>query len=199
LFVSRARGLQAVWRGRKFEDRYTLVYLLLWENLESSHAFFTSAAYKEFNSKIQPALNGRKIKWNQHTLVGSSSTLNDKSRLKSILSSPAVEVALTKVVEGGVAGYYEKFEKVVSPILKEEPGCDGFFISPQVENPQDQILLINWKSVDVSWPAVQITAMITDMYRLIMKDLRRSRGLKLALMPFSITMPSSWFRGISWS
>jgi hypothetical protein len=69
--------------------------------------------------------------------------------LRSILSSPAVEVALTKVVEGRVAGYYEQLEKVVSQILKDEPGCDGFFISPQIENPQDQILLINWKSVDV--------------------------------------------------
>jgi heme-degrading monooxygenase HmoA len=191
LFASRARGLKAVWRGRKFEDRYTLVYLLLWENLESSHAFFTSAAYKEFNTKIQPALHGRKIKWNQHTLVGSSSAFNDKAQLKGILSSPAVEVALTKVVEGGAAGYYEQFEKVVGPILKEEPGCDGFFISPQIENPQDQILLINWKSVDVSCLVIKMTAIITDSCRLIMKNLRRSWGLKLVLMPFSIIMPSS--------
>jgi hypothetical protein len=32
---------------------------------------------------------------------------NDEARLKNILSAPAVEVVLTKVVEGGVAGYYE--------------------------------------------------------------------------------------------
>ncbi|KAF8856084.1 hypothetical protein BDZ45DRAFT_727687 [Acephala macrosclerotiorum] len=142
-----ANGLKAAWRGRKFEDRYTLVYLVLWDNLESSHAFFTSAAYKDFNTKIQPALNGRKIKWAQHAHVGSLAIFDDMSRLKSILSSPAIEVALTKVVEGGVAGYYEQFEKVVAPILNKDPGCDGYFISSQIENPQDQLLLINWKSV----------------------------------------------------
>lgn len=56
---------------------------------------------------------------------------------------------MTKVVEGGVAGYYDQFRKVVVPILNEDPGCNGYFISPQIENPQNQILLINWKSVDV--------------------------------------------------
>jgi len=148
VILCKASGLKAVWRGRKFEDRYTRVYLLLWNNIESSHAYFTSEAYKEFNTKIQPALNGRKIKWTQHALIGSSSTSNDFARFKSIISSPAIEVALTKVVEGGVAGYYGQFEKAVASILDEEPGCDGYFISPQIENPQDQILLINWKSVD---------------------------------------------------
>lgn len=58
-------------------------------------------------------------------------------------------MALTKVVEGGVAGYYSQFNKVVSGVLDDEPGCDGYFISPLIENPQDQLLLINWKSVDV--------------------------------------------------
>jgi len=144
----RANGLETVWQGRKFEDRYTRVYLLLWQNIECSHKFFTSPEYNEFNIKIQPALNGRKIKWTQHALIGSSRIFDDKSRLKSILSSPAVEVAITKVVEGGVAGYYEQFEKFVAPVLHEDPGCDGYFISPQVENPQDQMLLINWKSVN---------------------------------------------------
>lgn len=57
---------------------------------------------------------------------------------------------MTKVVEGGVAGYYSQFSKVVTKVLQDEPGCDGYFISPLIENPEDQLLLINWKSVDVS-------------------------------------------------
>lgn len=61
-------------------------------------------------------------------------------------------MALTKVVEGGVSGYYSQFNKVVTGILDEEPGCDGYFISPLIENPEDQLLLINWKSVDVRKP-----------------------------------------------
>lgn len=143
-----ADGLIGSWQGKKFEERYTRVYLLLWETLAASHAFFTSKGYKDFNDAIQPAMNGRKIQWQQHALLDASSFSTRKS-LDSILSSPAVEVAWTKVVEGGVYGYYEGFRKTVAPILDDEPGCDGYFISPQIENPQDQMLLINWKSVDV--------------------------------------------------
>lgn len=106
-------------------------------------------AYKDFNTKIQPALNGRKIEWTKHALISLSNSVDNVEHLKSVLSSPAIEVALTKVVEGGVAGYYDQFRKVVVPILNEDPGCNGYFISPQIENPQNQILLINWKSVDV--------------------------------------------------
>ncbi|CAK7226988.1 hypothetical protein SEUCBS140593_006427 [Sporothrix eucalyptigena] len=64
------------------------------------------------------------------------------------MSSPAIEVALTKVVEGGVAGHYERSSAVVAGgILDAEPGCDGYFISPVIEDLQDQLLLIiNWKS-----------------------------------------------------
>ncbi len=94
-------------------------------------------------------MNGRKIYWTQHALLDHS-PLSDHSHLSSILNSPAIEVALTKVTEGGVSGYYSQFNKVVKGILIEEPGCDGFFISPLIENPHDQLLLINWKSVDVS-------------------------------------------------
>lgn len=61
-----------------------------------------------------------------------------------------MEVALTKVVEGGVSGYYSQFNKVVTRVLDEEDGCKGYFISPLIENPEDQLLLINWDSVDVS-------------------------------------------------
>lgn len=144
-----APGLQALWRGKKFEDRYTQVWIAVWDSLASSHAFFTSPAYGDFNKVVQPALNGRKVAWQQHALLGTSD-LDNNARLKSILNSPAIEVALTKVVEGGVAGYYDQFRAVVAEILDEDPGCDGYYISPQIENPQDQILLINWKSVDVS-------------------------------------------------
>ncbi|OCK81407.1 hypothetical protein K432DRAFT_424984 [Lepidopterella palustris CBS 459.81] len=145
--LQRAAGLKAIWRGKKFEDRYTQVILLLWQDLASSHAFFTSFEYEKFNKLVQPALNGRTIEWQQHALLGGSELSND-AHLKSILNAPAIEVALTKVVEGGVAGYYKAFQETVVAILNEDPGCDGFFIAPKIENPQDQLLLINWKSVD---------------------------------------------------
>ena len=94
-------------------------------------------------------MNGRHITWQNHALLNTTG-IDDVAHLKATLNSPAIEVALTKVVEGGVAGYYENFSKVVVGILNEDPGCDGHFISPLIENPQDQLLLINWKSVDVS-------------------------------------------------
>ncbi|EXJ63553.1 uncharacterized protein A1O5_11314 [Cladophialophora psammophila CBS 110553] len=147
--LQRATGLQALWRGKKHEDRYTQVALLLWESLAASHAFFTSADYTEFHRLIQAAMNGRRIEWQSHTLIDTTG-IDDKSHLLRTLESPAIEVALTKVVEGGVAGYYSQFRKIVVPILNDDPGCDGHFVSPLVENPQDQLLLINWRSVDVS-------------------------------------------------
>jgi hypothetical protein len=150
LFVNRAQGLQKVWRGKKHEDKHTQIALLLWTTLAASHAFFTSAAYTSFHQAIQPALNGRKIQWQNHVLINSGGAgLDDKPHLFQTLTSRAIEVALTKVVEGGVHGYYSQFSKVVTPILDQDPGADGYFISPLVENPQDQLLLINWKSVDV--------------------------------------------------
>ena len=96
-------------------------------------------------------MNGRSITWTNHALLDHS-PLSDFAHLQATLNSPAIEVALTKVVEGGVAGYYSQFSKVVSKILDDEPGCNGYFISPLIEQPQDQLLLINWKSVDVSLP-----------------------------------------------
>ncbi|CZR64454.1 uncharacterized protein PAC_14352 [Phialocephala subalpina] len=145
--LKQSPGLLAIWRGRKYEDRFTEIAILLWSSLASSHAFFTSHAYATFHKDLQPAMNGRHITWQNHALL-STSELDDVAHLKAILNSPAIEVALTKVVEGGVAGYYEQFRKVVVPILNEDQGCDGHFISPLIENPQDQLLLINWKSVD---------------------------------------------------
>ncbi len=124
-------------------------------------------------------MNGRHITWQYHTLI-SSSELDDLEHLKKTLSSPAIEVALTKVIEGGVAGYYEQFRKVVVPILNEDPGCDGHFISPLIENPQDQLLLINWKSVDVS-PLFPSSPIIQDAYfsasRGILMFIGTSRGI----------------------
>ncbi|KAG4287326.1 hypothetical protein FPRO06_04978 [Fusarium proliferatum] len=145
--LKKAPGLKSFWSGRKFEDRYTKVYLALWENLESSHSFFTSSEYAKFHSAIQPALNGRKVTWTSHALMDHS-PLSDHPHLSDALKSPAMEVALTKVVEGGVSGYYYQFSKVVTRVLDEEDGCKGYFISPLIENPEDQLLLINWDSVD---------------------------------------------------
>jgi len=145
--LQRAHGLTALWRGKKHEDRHTQVAILLWQSLAASHAFFTSSDYAKFHEVIQPAMNGRRIDWQNHALIDVTG-LDDLKNLAKALESPAIEVALTKVVEGGVAGYYSQFHKVVVPILDEDPGCDGYFISPLIENPQDQLLLINWKSVD---------------------------------------------------
>ena len=138
-----------MWRGKKHEDRHTQIALLLWESLASSHGFFTSPDYGEFHEVLQPAMNGRRIEWQNHALIDTTG-LDDTGSISRTLQSPAIEVALTKVVEGGVAGYYSQFRKVVVPILNEDPGCDSHFISPLVENPQNQLLLINWKSIDVS-------------------------------------------------
>jgi heme-degrading monooxygenase HmoA len=137
-----------LWRGKKYEDRYTQVAVVLWKNLAVSHAFFTSSEYAEFHKVIQPGMNGRKVEWQYHALIGTTGN-DDMAHLLRTLESPAIEVALTKVVEGGVAGYYSQFRNIVVPILDTDPGCDGHFISPQVENPQHQLLLINWRSVGV--------------------------------------------------
>lgn len=95
-------------------------------------------------------MNGRLIDWQNHVLIGRSE-LDTLQRLKStIVNSGAIEVALTKVVEGGVAGYYDRFRETIVPILENDEGCFGYFIDPLLENPQDQLLLINWASVDVS-------------------------------------------------
>lgn len=95
-------------------------------------------------------MNGRHITWQNHVLLGSSALDTIEHVKATIAKSGAIEVALTKVVEGGVAGYYKNFNQTVVPILEGDEGCDGYFISPLLENPQDQLLLINWKSVDVS-------------------------------------------------
>lgn len=191
--ATRADGLKAVWRGKKFEDRYTQVALCLWENLESSHAFFTSAAYGLFHKAIQPALNGRKVDFLCHALLDHSA-LSDYRHLEDTLNSPAIEVALTKVVDGGVSGYYSQFEKVVKGILTDEPGCDGFFISPLIEDPHDQLLLINWKSVDVKYPRhyyYYFMEIRTDCdVRHITRNLRRSLDSELASMHCMIIIGS---------
>lgn len=97
-----------MWRGKKFEDHYTQIALCLWDNLEASHAFFTSDSYGELHKVIQPAMNGRSITWAHHALLGHS-PLSDLAHLDKTLKSPAIEVALTNVVEGGVCGYYSQF------------------------------------------------------------------------------------------
>lgn len=145
---SSANGLRALWRGKKHEERHTQIVIALWQDLESTHAFFTSERYYELNKVIQPGMNGRKVLWLTHAILDTTG-LDNVKYLTNTLNSPAIEVALTKVIEGGVHGYYGQFKKIVVDILNNDPGCDGYFISPQVENPQDQLLLINWKSVDV--------------------------------------------------
>jgi heme-degrading monooxygenase HmoA len=169
-----AAGVIAAWQGSKFEELYTRVYLLLWKDLESSHRFFTSSSFDRLITDIQPALNGRKITWKQHTLLKHSS-LSDLGHFDTVVQSHsgAIEVAWTKVVEGKVAGYYEQFDSVVQAILENEPGCDGFFLSPQIEDPQSQVLLINWKSVDVS---------ATPAQRLLRSFLTLRMGLLLAFL-----------------
>lgn len=144
-----APGLVAAWKGRRYEDKFTILLVLLWSDISASHAFFTTALYNKFHKSMQPSLKGRKITWQQHALIGRSA-LSDMAHLKSAIESPCIEFALTKVVEGEVAGYYEAFQRVVSKILDKDPGCGGWWISPILENPQDQLLLINWNSFNVS-------------------------------------------------
>ncbi|CAI4218724.1 unnamed protein product [Parascedosporium putredinis] len=127
--LQKAPGLQKLWRGK------------------SSRTGTRNEAYAEFHRVLQPAMNGRSITRTAHALL-EHSRFSDAEHLEQTLASPAIEIALTKVVEGGVAGYYSQFGKVVSGILDAEEGCDGYFISPLIEEPQDQLLLINWKSVD---------------------------------------------------
>lgn len=147
-WINRAHGLVAAWQGKRHEDRYAQIWLLLWQDLAASHAFFTSPAYRVFHEAIQPALNGRSIKWQQHALVGTND-LASLARLRAMVKAPAIEIALTKVIEGRVSGYYDVFRSTIGPILDEEPGCNGWWVGPQIENPQHQILLENWNSVDV--------------------------------------------------
>ena len=94
------------------------------ENLAPSHEFFTSPAYRQFHDKIQPALNGRSIVWQQHALVGTSD-FDSLARLKAMVKAPAIEIALTEVIEGRISGYYDVFRSTIGPILDEEPGCNG--------------------------------------------------------------------------
>jgi hypothetical protein len=190
--------LKAIWKGKKYEDRFTQIWLVLWEDLASSHTFFTSPAYEEFHKVLQPAMNGRSIDWQCHAILNRGA-LDDVAHLKSILSSPAIEVAWTKVVEGGVAGYYKRFSEVVVPILNEEETCKGYFISPQIENPQDQMLLINWDSVDVRIVLVLYDTANLNEYRLIMKSLRRNQHSEHVLMHFSTIIRFSSYHGILWS
>ncbi|KIN08774.1 hypothetical protein OIDMADRAFT_48617 [Oidiodendron maius Zn] len=49
----------------------------------------------------------------------------------------------------------ERFRQTVSKGLDEDSGCNGWWISPSIENPQHQILLINWKSVDAHHEAFE--------------------------------------------
>lgn len=157
----RAHYLIAAWQVKRHEDRYTQIWILLWQDLASSHAFFSSPAYRQFHNDIQPALNGRSIYWQQHALVGTSD-LDSLDRLKAMVKAPAIEVALTKVIEGRVSGYYDFFRSTIGPILDGEDGCDGWWVGPQMENPQHQILLENWRSVGVSSPTLAFTQAVHD-------------------------------------
>jgi hypothetical protein len=157
-------------------------------------------------------MNGRHITWQNHALLATSE-LDDLAHLKATLAGPAIEVAMTKVVEGGVAGYYEQFRRVVVPILNADPGCNGHFISPLIENPQDQLLLINWESVDVS--LVKVLSLSdsgngcverqgdlerkANFDRHIMKSLKRDRLLSSVLMLYLSTTRSLWCHGTLWS
>lgn len=147
-------------------------------------------------------MNGRKIEWQNHVELDSSAS-GDKPHLAKTLQSPSIEVALTKVVEGGVAVYHSQYQKIVAPILDQEPGCDGHFIRPLLENPQNQLLLINWKSVDVRSKSLPSLCIVSthdrpnDVCRPIMRTLRRRIRSRPALLVLEPVMPSLLFHGIS--
>jgi hypothetical protein len=101
------------------------------------------------NQILQPALFGRSLQWNFRAQVGST-PYSGLAELSKIVTSAALEVATTLVVEGGVAGYYKVTRDITGPIMDGEPGANGFFVAPTIEDPQAQMVLINWTSVDVS-------------------------------------------------
>jgi hypothetical protein len=103
-----------MWRGKKHEDRHTQVALLVQESLAANHSFFTSSDYTEFHRVIQPATNVRRIDRQNHALIDATD-IDDTVYLPRTLESPAIEVALNKVVEGGVAEYYSQLRKNYGP------------------------------------------------------------------------------------
>jgi hypothetical protein len=117
--------------------------------LLSSQNFRTSESYHQVNQNLQPALFGRSLQWNFRALVGST-PYSGLAELSNIVTSAALEVATTLVVDGGVAGYYKVTRDITGPIMDAEPGAKGFFVAPTIEDPQAQMVLINWTSVDVS-------------------------------------------------
>lgn len=135
--------------------------MLIWQNLASSHAFFTSPAYRQFHNEVQSALNGLSIHWQQHAILGTSD-LDSLDRLGAVVKAPAIEVALTKVIEGRVSGYYVVFRSTIGRILDGEEGCGGWWVGPQMKDPQRQILLESWRSFDVSSPTNIYTQAIHD-------------------------------------
>lgn len=149
--------------------------MLIWQNLASSHAFFASPAYRQFHNEVQPALNGRSIHWQQHAILGTSD-LDSLDRLAAVVKAPAIEVALTKVIEGRVSGYYVVFRSTIGPVLDGKEGCGGWWIGPQMENPQHQILLESWRSVDVSSPTNICTQLSTIRTPFFLLEIRQVHG-----------------------
>ena len=197
----RAHGLIAAWQGKRHEDRYTQIWILLWQNLASSHAFFTSPAYRQFHDVIQPALNGRSIHWQQHALVGTSD-LDTLDRLTAMIKAPVIEVALTKVIEGRVSGYYDVFRSTIGPILDGEDGCAGWWVGPQLENPQHQILLENWRSVDVCPPTLMCTHAFhnsNSVFHIARNwPIRRWATFKLCRRTMMSLRKDQHFKNVSW-
>jgi len=50
---------------------------------------------------------------------------------------------MTRVKPGKVDDYYAGFDGTVSQILKKNPGCNGYFISPTIESPHWQVTALH--------------------------------------------------------
>ncbi|KAI8938091.1 hypothetical protein NX059_005761 [Plenodomus lindquistii] len=145
--LHKTKGLLAHWQGEKYEELRVLVWILLWEDYASYEAFFTSAPYGEFTKILDPILFGRKIRWDLRAFVRPGSG-GDLEALGNIVSSPAIEVATTVVVDGKVHGYLNEGFAEAGPLMAAQPGFQGAFVAPSVEDPQRICLLINWKSFE---------------------------------------------------
>lgn len=90
---------------------------------------------------------GREIEWKTRAFCNDSPG-SSLQTLANVVDSPAIEVAMTHVVNGKVSGYYGAGAET-GPLMAAVEGFQGAFLSPSIEDPNRQVLLLNWKSVEV--------------------------------------------------
>jgi hypothetical protein len=109
--------------------------LVLWENYLASLDFYTSKDYGVALEAWTPFLAGRDLITRRHILV------HDIGQLEQAIATRSIEVAMTRVKPGKVAGYYAAFMGTVDGVLKSDPGCDGYYINSVLEDPDWQVTI----------------------------------------------------------